>query len=210
MDASLSNRQGEQVARLFVAVELPDDVKRSIASVQRRFGGVSRLLKIPDEELLHITVRFVGAVEQTQIGAVKEAVMGGARQIEPFRLAIDGIGCFQRSGLPTVIWAGITEDGGMRALRELYAQCEERLVAAGLAPEARAFSAHITVARVRESANREDRQRVERVLSEVRRTLELRGTVAVRCITVMESLLSQAGPTYVPLLRIRLGEAGES
>jgi 2'-5' RNA ligase len=91
---------------------------------------------------LHLTVRFVGAVERDLVEEIAGQVGGPA-----FDLALGEIDTFRRGRLARVVWIGV--DQGVEPLRALAARVEAACRAAGLEPETRAFRAHLTLARAR-------------------------------------------------------------
>jgi 2'-5' RNA ligase len=95
-----------------------------------------------------------------------------------------------------VIWAGVSK--GRDRLDAIEREVTARLAGVGIEPEDRPYSAHLTLARVRDAAG----LRADPLL-ECHRTVEL-GATRVEAITLFESRLSPKGPTYVPILRTPL------
>lgn len=131
--------------RLFVAIDLPDDIRQSVADICRGLPGVRWL---PPEQL-HLTLRFIGEADD----AVNAALRRGLAKIAlpPFTLALNGADCFPSPRRPRVLWVGLN---GGEPLTQLQQEVEAAAVAAGLPPEERPFSPHITLARLRD--HRED------------------------------------------------------
>ncbi|MBT1073898.1 RNA 2',3'-cyclic phosphodiesterase [Geobacter grbiciae] len=127
--------------RLFVAIDLPDEVKRSVADICRGVPGVRWLP--PDQ--LHLTLRFIGEEDD----AVAAAIRRGLAEITspPFPLSLQGVGCFPSPRRPRVLWVGLS---GGAPLQQLQQKVEAAVVAAGILAEERPFSPHITLARLRE------------------------------------------------------------
>jgi RNA 2',3'-cyclic 3'-phosphodiesterase len=105
-------------------------------------------------ENLHLTVRFVGSVDRPVVESVADAV--ASRPHASFELALGDIGTFGRGSAVRVVWLGLR--AGADAAVVLAAEVEAECVRAGLAPEARAFQPHLTLARARgrEGSNLED------------------------------------------------------
>jgi 2'-5' RNA ligase len=98
---------------------------------------------------LHLTLVFIGQVED----ASAEAFVSAVRRpfaMPSFALRLGQCGVFPPSGPPRVIWIGLTEGGD--ALRVLQGEIVRRLQPLGFEPECRQFSAHLTIARVRDVA----------------------------------------------------------
>jgi len=126
--------------RLFVSVELPDDVKATLARLVGDVPG-ARWLE-PDE--LHLTVRFIGEVD----GVLFDDVLAALEEVRvaPFTLALRGVGHFPPRGEPRILWAGLERSPELTALHN---KVEGALVRAGVEPEPRKFLPHVTLARLR-------------------------------------------------------------
>jgi len=129
------------VPRLFVAVDLPDPVKKAVAALCHGIPGVRWLS--PDH--LHLTIRFIGEVAADRAAAIRETLSGAVAA--PFVCRLQGVGRFPAKGRPRVIWVGVHAETGLMELAEMV---EQRLRAIGILPEERPFSPHITLARLKE------------------------------------------------------------
>ena len=94
---------------------------------------------------LHLTIRFVGGVEREVVDGVVRAL--DALRPPAFDLALGDVGAFKRGSAVRVVWLGLKTGG--REAEALAAQVEAECVGAGLAPEARPFQPHMTLARAR-------------------------------------------------------------
>ena len=188
--------------RLFVAVEIGEQLSQRVAEVsrelQRRATKAAPRAKVtwvpPDR--MHLTVRFIGEVDDERaamVGKVFEAPVA----VAPFTLALCGVGTFPRSGTPRVVWVGVTE--GNDGLRAVETEVTSRLTPLDIPEEERAYSPHLTLARVREPAGLKTAHLLDGLTD--RRI----GTVPIGAITLFQSKLSPKGPTYTPLLHIPLG-----
>ncbi|MDQ3854781.1 MAG: RNA 2',3'-cyclic phosphodiesterase [Chloroflexota bacterium] len=135
--------------RLFLAVDLPEDVRRALERVQTRYPDLRRELRWVRGEGLHITLQFLGDVGAEQKAELL-AELARLPPVEPFTLECSGVDTFGRVDRARVLWAGIRGDVGL--LARLHAQVERATLAAGFAPEDREFRPHVTLARVREPA----------------------------------------------------------
>jgi RNA 2',3'-cyclic 3'-phosphodiesterase len=126
--------------RLFVSIELPDDVKHALGRLAGDVPGARWL----EHDEMHLTIRFIGEVD----GLVFEDVMAALDEVRaaPFALALRGVGHFPPRGEPRVLWAGLERSDGLRVLHD---RVESALVRAGVEGEARKFSPHVTLARLR-------------------------------------------------------------
>lgn len=127
--------------RLFVAIDLPDDVRQAVCGLRESIRGFRW---VPQEQL-HLTLRFIGDMDEGLLERVKERV--STVQFQVFAIELNGIGHFPPRGLPRVIWAGITSGPELFAVQK---QVEQACVAAGIPHEPRCFSPHLTLARLKD------------------------------------------------------------
>lgn len=136
--------------RVFVAIELPSDVRQRIAE------HIDRLREsIPEaraswsrEGNLHFTLKFLGDIPVAKTEALSQATQNAANMIRPFELIIGACGAFPSHGQPRVLWIGTEDPSGQLAL--LHTALEDECVKAGFPREARPFHPHLTIARVRQ------------------------------------------------------------
>lgn len=193
----------ELTQRLFVAIDLDDACRDLLADAGRRVadalaGGraaARRRVRWVAGELLHVTVRFLGATPAATAEHLHAALAPGFTSAA-FSLRFDRLGVFPETGRPRVVWAGPSHasDGAERMKREL----EARLSALGCEPDARAFRPHVTLGRFRAPGHPRDAETVRAV------GLEGARPMCVDHLTLYESHLSSAGPRYVALQRTSL------
>ncbi len=193
-----------QPVRAFVAIELPDRAKDALARVvgelrAARLGG----LRAVRPEGIHLTLKFLGDVPADRIDAIGAAAERAARQHAPFALELSGVGAFPSGRAPRVLWAGIA--GDLDGLGALQASVDGCLADLGFARERRAFNPHLTLARLRDSASREERSRALCVLraAQPREAMSL----DVDAIALFQSTLTPGGAVYRRLLRVPLAGA---
>ena len=132
--------------RLFIAIDLPEPVRRKLGQWLIQPPRGVRPVK-PAQ--LHLTLHFLGDVEDDGLAALREPL--AAVQRGPFTLAIRGTGVFPPRGRPSVLWAGVTDSA---ALAELHAAIGEAIASCGLEVERRPYVPHITLARLTPAAPR--------------------------------------------------------
>ena len=131
--------------RLFVGLPLPEKVRKILLS---RMGGVPDA-RWQDDGQLHLTLRFLGNVTENQATDIDLALKG--LPFEPFELKLEGTGLFGTLRKPRMIWAGVDP---VAPLVYLERKIESLVVRAGLPPETRKFTPHITMARCNRHATR--------------------------------------------------------
>jgi 2'-5' RNA ligase len=184
--------------RLFVAVQLSDAV---VAAAQDVAAALERRLKKQLDARwvspanMHLTVRFIGNAADEVAPAVL-AALRPALPVAPFVVELGGCGVFPPSGPPRVIWIGLSQ--GLPSLRAMHEEFNRRLAPLGFEPERRPFSAHLTLARVKD-APKSARAAVEHALETVQPT---RIQCRVDAATVFQSRLSPTGAEYAALLDV--------
>lgn len=126
--------------RLFVAIRPPKAVRDQLLRIMGGVGGV----RWQTDEQIHLTLRFIGEVDRHR-GEDLAAALGAIRH-PPFEIALNGLGTFGSRGQAEVIWAGVAPHD---QLRTLHKKVDQACVRAGLEPEHRAYSPHITLARLK-------------------------------------------------------------
>jgi 2'-5' RNA ligase len=125
--------------RLFVAIRPPIAIRERLLAAM---GGVSGA-RWQSEEQLHLTLRFIGEVDRHSARDV-DAALGAVRH-PSFEIALAGLGAFDRRGEPVALWAGVAPHG---PLKILHKKIDQAIVRAGMEPERRAFTPHVTLARL--------------------------------------------------------------
>lgn len=168
--------------RLFVAIDLPDPVKDDLTELCYGLRGV-RWVK---RDQLHLTLRFIGDVEDDLVDTLSDA-LAQVRAV-PFTFQLQGVGQFPSRGAPRIIWAGVKAPPDLQRLQR---QIESLLQPLGIEPEDRPFSPHITLARLKEAPAPESlRQFFER-------NIHFRTTaIPINRFVLYSSLLAPEGPTY--------------
>ncbi len=189
----------EETLRCFVAVPVEEPgVCQSLAALRRE--APAGALKWVAPRQLHFTLKFLAELPAALAAPAIAALPEAARGVVPFRLTLAGLGTFPRSGPARVLWIGCRE--GREALEELARRVEAAFVAAGITPEERPFTAHLTLARAKDPcAGRE-----ATALARGRAGLEA-GAIDVHELVLFRSVLGSAGAEHTPMARARLGGA---
>ncbi len=183
--------------RVFIALDLSDATRAAMAGVQRRVAAeVARVasgarITWVQPDRLHLTLRFFANATEAEVQTLR-AALASPLGVPAAEVIWGGLGVFPPRGTPRVIWVGI--ECGADAVEEMAAVLDARLADAGIAREARPFSPHLTLGRVREGMRW--------------RWPDLAGERAVAHdtighLTLYESRLSASGPTYTALAQGR-------
>ena len=173
--------------RLFVAVEIPEDVKRTVASAIAPWHERFPKARWPPQENWHATLVFLGRTWPRLRPWVEEQVAAVAHRTVPFEARIEGLGAFPSPRRARVLWAGIAGDGAPAALAGAVAAA----LADEFPPESRPFHAHLTVARSDPPIALPDEFALTPLASEPFR---------VDRLVLFQSHLRRPAPVYEPLL----------
>jgi 2'-5' RNA ligase len=185
--------------RLFAAIDLDDDARLAIAAEQKRLmrelAGRESSLRMVRPELMHLTLAFLGEVED-QRGAAAVEAMRTDLDAAAFDMVFAGLGVFPPHGTPRVLWLGVT--AGHDAAVVVQRQIADRLAQVAIAPERRTYHPHLTLARWR-TATPADR----RAVLAADRGAEI-ARVHAAAVTLYQSRLGPSGPGYSALARTTL------
>ncbi|MGE4219720.1 MAG: RNA 2',3'-cyclic phosphodiesterase [Alphaproteobacteria bacterium] len=169
--------------RLFVAIPLPGPVRQHLSLLSGGIPGAAWAAA----ETLHLTLRFIGEVEEGVAEDIDDA-LSRIRQA-PFDLALAELGLFSTGRNPRTLWAGVERS---EPLARLQAKVETAVIDAGLVPESRKFTPHVTLARLKNAPW----GRVEQVLAG--HAGFRAGPFTVDRFTLYSSLLAREGAIHTP------------
>ena len=149
-------------------------------------------------ENLHLTLQFLGYVEEAKVERIEHAFLDVVTRHKPFEIAIEGAGGFPNDRQPRVIWVGSQDAEGK--LTALARAVQAALQPLGFEPEHREFSAHLTLGRVK--IPRPDVALTRAIDSLKDKTF---GTLRVDSIHLYESQLHPEGSIYTKLSSHALG-----
>jgi RNA 2',3'-cyclic 3'-phosphodiesterase len=180
--------------RTFIAVELPDDIRERIGTyIEAIEAGISGVKWVAPENL-HLTIKFLGEIEPADVERLSHCVEQVAKECRSFTMGLSGIGFFPTEKHPKVIWIGA--DGGEDALLDLYQEMERCLEDIGYDREAKTFSPHLTIGRVK----RDKKITIPGNLTDFEQV-----SFRVETIAIMKSTLTPEGPIYEKLSECMLG-----
>lgn len=189
--------------RTFIAIELPKEIKDALARLQEQLKISAADVKWVEPNNIHLTLKFLGEVDDKKIGEVGKIIEDIAKGERPFQARISSIGAFPKISSPRVIWVGI--DKGDNETKEIAKGLEEKIAKVGIPKENRDFSSHITIGRTRSVLNRE---RLAKELKTVADNLEKNNLeFSVRKIALFKSTLTPNGPIYEALKETSLATA---
>ena len=169
--------------RCFVAVEIPSQIKKKIEPLlqESRMQGVKPVAL----ENIHVTLKFLGYVSHDTLSKMQEAL--SRVSLPAFSFSVRGIGCFPTEKRPRVVWVGC-ESAELQQLGD-----EVNTLLALLFPQ-EAFTAHLTLARVKDMKNVETREKIQQFIAKHKN--DLFGTMQCKHFLLKESKLRKSGSVY--------------
>jgi len=186
--------------RTFIAIELPPEIKDSLAHLQDQLKTSGADVKWVEPQNIHLTLKFLGERDDKKIEKIIQILEETTKDKNSFQMHISSLGTFPKMNFPRVIWVGI--DKGDNETREITKELEEKIAKIGIPKEDRPFSCHITIGRTRSTLNR------EKLVQELNKLADSSGgrnlEFTVKTITLFKSTLTPKGPIYEVLKKVNL------
>jgi 2'-5' RNA ligase len=199
--------------RTFVAVELDDELRRSLIGLQeavktglqvmasdRRLDRSARV-QWTRPESLHLTLKFLGDIDPAQVEPIQHALTERVSPLARFSVDVEGWGAFPDARAPRVLWVGLKSQHVRDPLLELAAAVEQALMPLGFPTEDKPFNPHLTLARIKDGS-----RSIGHALRSAGRvsTIGRIGTLSVQAITFIKSELRPSGSLYTRLFTVPL------
>jgi RNA 2',3'-cyclic 3'-phosphodiesterase len=182
--------------RTFIALELSQEVRAELSRLEAEIKKAEADVKWVVPENIHLTLKFLGDVDEDKIGRIKETLDGISSGIKSFEISLFKLGGFPNLNYPRVIWVGI--DKGCSEVEKIAALVEAKLAELSFEKEDRPFSAHLTIGRVKSGKNKI-------ALKEAISSLSARpASCLISHITLFQSTLTPHGPIYTALHKAAL------
>ncbi|HPP66781.1 MAG TPA: RNA 2',3'-cyclic phosphodiesterase [bacterium] len=183
--------------RAFSGIKIADNIIKSLEELLLTLQQYKDRIKIVRQENLHITFKFLGNISNNLYREFVKNLQDSVSRISPFTVEISGIGFFPDKKRARVIWVGICQN---KNLLELYKTTEDSAKRINIQPEKKPFQGHITVGRVKLPLMPGVVDNLEKKFQN-----KIWGKMAVKNITIFESILYSDGPIYKELETITLG-----
>jgi 2'-5' RNA ligase len=183
--------------RLFVAIEITEEIRKKFVLFQNTLKKADADVGWVSPENFHITLKFIGYLEEEKIdtafGVIKDSVV----HIKPFDLDYIGVGVFPNQRNPRVIFIDVIDPG--KNLTSIHQKLDNQLVLLGVEQDNHPFEAHLTVGRVK------TRRNINKLIENLNSYNGFNfGLEHVIQVVLMKSTLSQKGPIYTKLQSINL------
>jgi 2'-5' RNA ligase len=185
--------------RTFIAVGLDKSVRERTVSLQEALAATGTEVKWVEPENLHLTLLFLGEVDDRDLVSVCRVVAECSGRVAPFVLGVQGAGCFPNPRRPRTLWVGV--GAGTQELVLLHDALEAPLLELGCyRREERQYTPHLTLGRVKSDLPG------DKLAAALAKHAGWRcGEMPVREVLVMSSELTSQGPVYTVMGRGKLG-----
>jgi len=183
--------------RAFLAIDLPGELKKRLFLLKQE-AGPGLKLKWVEEKNFHLTIKFLGDVEEKFLKKIYNELSSRTENFQPFKLEMEEVGFFGKKAMPRVVWFGIKESKPLEILVRELNRVFKKL---GFPRERERFHPHITLFRVRYV---DDVAGFEKYYQALRKDAEkLRGvSFEVKELVLFKSTLTSKGPIYEPLYKL--------
>ena len=189
------------MTRTFIAIDLNDEARRYLHQQIQRLASSLPRVRWVDPETLHLTLAFLGELDDAQLAQAIQATVETAQTAHPFIVRVGALGMFGPAHNPRVIWVGL--DGRLQPLLSLQAHLAERLARDGFPPDERAYAPHLTLARIKTPLNAHELGLLRRVMASAppasSHSDQHLPDIPVAHLSVMKSDVTRAGPQYTRL-----------
>jgi len=186
--------------RVFIAIDIDEQIRKALGSLQNEMRSKADIKKSDakwvNPELVHLTLKFLGEIKDEQVVDVCNVAKEVAGRHEGFELDVETVGYFGGRSA-RVLWVGTGQ--GCENLLQLQSDLEQQLALAGWPKEARKFSGHLTLCRVRNSKAGVKLAQ----MTEEYKDFKL-GTMTADSVSVYQSQLTPKGPIYTVLGNYKL------
>lgn len=171
--------------RVFISIDIPDNVKEEILRIQKKLPEFSG--KLTEEENLHLTLKFLGEIDEKQVKEIKDKL--SEIKLERFYARLGEVGVFNKKFIK-IIW--IKLDNCEKLQKEIDSKLSD------LFPKEKRFMSHLTIARVK---NIKDKKKF---ISEIEKIKINKINFLVSEFKLKKSTLTQDGPVYEDILEVEL------
>jgi RNA 2',3'-cyclic 3'-phosphodiesterase len=184
--------------RAFVAIELPEKIKRDIRKLQHAFASHGLDIRWVKPANMHLTVKFLGDVDPSDIESVGRVLSDTAANHPMFDLTPRGVGVFPNIRRPSIVWTGIA--GQTDVLGSIHRSVNSGLSDIGFESDKRPYRGHLTLGRIKTHRNQ------NRLVTALRVNQEfVSEAFSVERLVMFKSELQPAGPVYTRLCEGLLG-----
>lgn len=180
--------------RGFIAIDI--NATPNILKFLKDIANSNADVKLVEPQNIHITLKFLGDVQEDKINDIEQIMKDSVKEIEPFTIKLSETGVFPNQNYIRVVWIGIKD---AEAIETIVRSIDERLSQLGFKKEKRGFSAHLTIGRVKTAKNK------QLLLKAIENYKDFEfSTQDVNSIKLKKSDLTPKGPIYTTLNEVKL------
>lgn len=184
--------------RAFIAIKIPEEIRKKFSGIQDKLKQSGAHVSWVNSENIHLTLKFLGNIEEQQRPDIIESMKASVKTISPFQLQVGYAGAFPNIRFPRVVWIGVTDDEA-GSLKTLQTDLGSRLVKLGFKKENGRFQPHLTLGRVRSQKNRSNLLRAIESMVNI-----WVGEISVTAIYLIQSELKSTGAEYTDIAEVKL------
>jgi len=183
--------------RAFIAIDLREEIIKCIEQIQNDLKTVPCNIKWTAPQNLHITLKFLGDIDEKKTSQIKEAVKNIAQKTAVIKTRPTTLGTFPPGKRARIIWLGLSDD--QMRISQLADELETALEHFGFEKENRPFKSHVTIGRVRSLKN------INQVLEKINiQKIDPSLQQQINNVTFYKSTLTSTGPIYTPIEEFNL------
>ncbi|MEI8349211.1 MAG: RNA 2',3'-cyclic phosphodiesterase [Candidatus Omnitrophota bacterium] len=171
--------------RLFIAIDLPDEIKQKLALLIKGFTKYDLDAKWVQDKNLHLSLKFLGEVTEEKIAEIQKVIKEAADWSSCLEATLNNFGFFPNEKHPRVFFVATNRE---EELKHIAMKLEDALEKLGFAKENR-FTSHITLARLKSTKN------IEALKNELKK-VSVQEKMPVKEIVLFKSTLKPTGPVY--------------
>ena len=195
------NKKNEDKKRVFIAIEIPKEIKEAIAETSKELNEFEREKKIKKVETrnYHITLKFVGEISNETIDKISKILEVIVKKYNPMELELSGVGVFPNKNYIRIVWIGtkeIEKNTNNKTLGKLVEEINNELEKIGITRDKNKFSPHITIARVK--------RKIDLSKFIEKNSSKRFGRIKINNLALVESILAKGKPPrYIILKKFR-------
>jgi len=133
------------MTRLFIALEIPEDIRKRISELRKEAVSGSSDLKWEPPDKIHLTLKFIGEVEDDSVGSITDSLSFLGEYVR-LNCKLTKFGFFFRNKNPQILWIGLWVDG---ILVNIVEQLNNKLTKFNIPIEGKKFKPHLTLLRIK-------------------------------------------------------------
>jgi 2'-5' RNA ligase len=179
---------------MFIALELSPSIAGRVQKLIAELQTVQARIKWVETKNLHLTLKFLGSVDEMDLPELCKAINAVAKDFPPFDIEAGGVGAFPDPRFARTLWLGLLR--GAEEVADLYDALDAKLRPLGYRSEKRAFKPHLTIGRVQDS----EQGVFDDLAARLEELKDFHGGVTDVCdVSLYTSDLRREGPVYEPL-----------